>query len=212
MIPVGIPEKMQALVNGPRADSLRQLVGSMPEYVKDVRVDPLASVLAQQGAMGVMSIAADRLPVMYLNASDRSMRKPENANEVLAHEMGHYAHLSGYAPAFARTMNALPPLADVNFRRVSKSPEPFLGPKNTKNYQNPRPLMDGYVLGSEKERAAQAFGNAFEYLQRTASDTTDWRGRIGAYEASAPGTGELTRMMIRQPVYQNHPLRAQIRP
>jgi hypothetical protein len=86
-----------------------------------------------------------------------------------------------------------------------------LAEQNAFNYQNARPKADKYSVTTESERRAQAFANAFDYLQRMASDTADYRGRLGAAEATVPGTGDVAKGLIKRSIYANHPLRGLIR-
>jgi len=211
MYTYGIPAHLSGAVHSPRMDSLRTLVGSVPESVSSMDLDEVMSLDAQLGAVGAMRFRGGKQPEMFLNTSSPLLRDKANTQETLAHEMGHYAQYNGVTSPLAGAMNTLPPIRELNPRFVSRSPLPFMANGNEKNAQSRRPLMNSYAASSDDERSAQAFANAFDYLQRTASDTTDWRGKIGAYEATSPGMGDIARILMAQPIYSNHPLKKQIR-
>ena len=210
-----LPDDVRRAVLSPRADSLRELVGRAPDEVFAMDQHPYTRLLEQRGATGSYSVlrpgaetpgrtvVPDARPHGVIGVS-RTV-PPAWVDQVFAHEMGHFA--DSVDPD--RFVGELPPLTPDS-RRVNRVRRP-LAETNARNYRNPSPRVDDYALSGEKERRAQAFANAFDYLQRAASDTTDWRGRAGAAEATAPGTGEFLRSLLAHPIYSNHPLRGSIR-
>jgi len=61
------------------------------------------------------------------------------------------------------------------------------------------------------EAHAQAFKNAFTFLQETAGNPNmDYRKMAGELEANTPGMGMFVRDLLKQPLYERHPLRGKI--
>lgn len=130
--------------------------------------------------------------------------------QTVAHELGHYASADPRQPEIAKVLMALPPTGAPNAKYVANRYGP-LADRNAENMSNPSPRMDAYALESPEERRAQAFANAFATLQELASAPDDYRAKIGAAEATVPGTGDVLKGMLRQPIYAKHPLRGVIK-
>lgn len=84
---------------------------------------------------------------------------------------------------------------------------------NTKAYinQSYTPQLDSYYTTNNMEGYAQAFKNAFNFLQETARDPKmDVRRFAGDLEANTPGMGMIVKDLLVLPIFSNHPLRGKI--
>jgi hypothetical protein len=71
--------------------------------------------------------------------------------------------------------------------------------------------VDPYYRHNPSEAFAQAFKNAFAFLQETARDPKiDYRKFAGDLEANTPGMGLILRDLMEHPLYEKHPLRGKV--
>lgn len=204
---------------GARADSIREIIGSAPDEMSAMEMDALGRAKRDMGAAGLFrvvpagmetpgrAVVPDEGPKAVISL--KTGLKDDFLPQVVAHELGHYAGKDPRMPRIAGVLMGLPP-ADAGAKYATGQYGP-LAKRNEDNYRNPKPTPDPYAMESPEERRAQAFANAFALLQDMGRDTTDYRGRFGAAEATVPGTGDVAKGMLREPIYANHPLRKLIR-
>jgi hypothetical protein len=71
--------------------------------------------------------------------------------------------------------------------------------------------VDNYYQTNPAEGYAQAFTNAYDYLDKTRRDPSMEYARslAGEYEATTPGMGSIISELLKEKTYANHPLRGQ---
>ena len=67
-------------------------------------------------------------------------------------------------------------------------------------------MADDLAGRSPEESRADNFAQAFDYLSRTARDTTGSGQRLEEIERNYPGTRQMVDMMLTRPVFREHPL------
>jgi hypothetical protein len=212
-------QKIEDAVRSPRADSIRTIIGRAPDEFYSMGLTPLGRWQQENGVGGTFSVlepgeetpghrtVPENKPKAVIGLSRKLAKEHKNQlDETIAHELGHFADFGVDERIIGQSLPAMTP--NSQYVRHALAP---LNKQNAENYQKPRPRLDRYSLLDEDERRAQAFANAFDYLQRTASDTADYRGRLGAAEATVPGTGDVAKGLIQRKIYANHPLRGLIR-
>jgi len=207
---------LRELYRSPVADSLYQLFA--PSKLDAITPnDPRKSRSVGYFAPMSGTIALD--PAANVHETNSATGK-SSARETLVHEIGHGVPspkdfpkstpapvLSGYMDS--RSVGLLENLRNTMPDYVQKHPKGHY--VINKAISQAADKINPYYRTDPWEARAEAFNNAFTFLQETAGNPNmDYRKRAGELEANTPGMGMFVRDLLKHPLYQRHPLRGKI--
>ena len=194
-------QTVQSMFSSPFIDSLVALAGARPK----MSVSRLPST-RDRGEYdpwrGELKISD--FPLSFTKSGESRNNTPASQPSVrsaIIHEMGHVASQKG---------KYYTPKTGPSFKIAQKDTSSDMTPAEKASVLNLDPY---YRNNNEEERYAQAFTNAFQFLQDSAKDPKmDWSGYLGKLEGNTPGTGAFVVRMLKEPIYKNHPLKQILAP
>ena len=184
----GVPQWMDSLFRSPTADSAYKVTG-VPEFMgalpQESRTYGLGTVRGEY-VPGFDNLMMNPNPAVY---------EPGDQRNVFLHEMGH---------KYSRDTNANPGVAfnPTNVMGLLESAYAKSSPKKKASL-----ALDEYYKESPIEGYAQAFVNAWNYLDKTKDPKVDYRKLAGEMEANTPGMGQIIENLLQLDLFHNHPLR-----
>jgi hypothetical protein len=130
---------------------------------------------------------------------------------VMIHEYGHLANSHGGAfPGYSEVSKMFSEVRPRDFKREQNLFYKKISANTPSDYKA-FATVDPYYRINPQEAFAQAFVNAWEFLQETKADPKmDYRKFAGDLEANTPGMGMIVRDLLKDPQFKNHPLRGKI--
>lgn len=177
-------KKMQTTFQSPLADSLYSIAG-VPSRFGEISQN-------SSGLSGTYDPLLDKLRL-------QGGWGQENTRDTFIHEIGHKKDRFGSERK--KLGKAIKPpnysLSDAQSVNMNRTPE-----------SKANSALDSYYATEPKEAYAQAFKNAFNFLQETARNPKmDYRKFAGDLEGNTPGMGMIVQDLMKLPIFEKHPLR-----
>jgi hypothetical protein len=199
------PYDAQKAGQSPKMDTLSAITGGGKPGVGWM---PANATILGKKAGGFYSPFADRVVLSGMTSKDmepneRPLLKQSGVDATLTHEMGHRKFVNdGMRKMLERVVGKQFDHDDPTYKERIGMPLIERKAHNKVNrYYDTNPL-EGY---------AQAFTNAYDYLDKTRRDPSMEYARslAGEYEATTPGMGSIITELLKEKTYANHPLQGQ---
>ena len=197
------PNDAQKASQSSKMDTLSAISGGGTPRVD---VMPLGTTILGEKVSGFYSPLVDRVLLSRAldkskQPDDRPLLKQSGVDHTLTHEMGHRRFTSD------GLMKMLERVVGKQFSHDSPTyKERIEMPLTEKKAHN---KVNRYYDTNPLEGYAQAFTNAYDYLDKTRRDPSMEYARslAGEYEATTPGMGSIITELLKEKTYANHPLR-----
>ena len=211
----------EEVLRSPAADTLWELSGGG----KPIRTNTYAALMGGRGrsakAAALYNPALDAVGINPAGLED-NYNDEENRNQALkylSHEAGHRADFRRYdtpgknAPFKVPSVDLPPPPRPGKLVQVS--PKEYRSETPYDPYAKQRAAqanVDSYYQTSRREGYAQAFATAMSILRDTprllqeGQTRDEYANALGKAEAFTPGTGGIVEALLKEKMFQKHPL------
>lgn len=208
----------ERLIMSPLMDSLRQVTGASPTALTG-KWEGVGEQGAYSPLFHLLTMTQDPKAYDYANMDKRNNTPAGHSTPrmTLIHEMGHAGdnQTSRYYDESKAKMDTLTAFNPNGTRRAVK----FEDKEKVRNldpyYNNTMAKMgtgsDGKFREKNPEGFAQAFVNAFQFLQDTMEPSNmDWAAYLNKLEGNTPGMVHVLQGLLKHPLYAKHPLQRAI--